>query len=166
MQKKEKNKWFSFSLPMGNRHHIVRARFLLFFFYLALLSLMPKWKLQKEAAVVLVWWYVVIMWKKTPNVNLLKLQSWTNDFDKKNLGFILKFDTKYWYICVLLYLTFQAVLLALPLRKNHHRKNDSIFSNQDWTLFQDFFGGKKKKTSIEIGVLFIFFYNWLIRWEQ
>ena len=128
------------SLPMGNRHHIVRARFLLFF-YLALLSLMPKWKLQIEAAVVLVWWYVVIMWKKTPNVNLLKLQSWTNDFDKKNLGLswslIQNIDT-FVYYCIL---HFRHSFWPCPWEKTTI-ENNSIFSNQDWTLFQEFFWAK------------------------
>ena len=152
-----------FFIANGKSASYRESKIFAFFFYLALLSLMPKWKLQIEAAVVLVWWYVVIMWKKTPNVNLLKLQSWTNDFDKKNLGLswslIQNIDT-FVYYCIL---HFRQSFWPCPWEKTTI-ENNSIFSNQDWTLFQDFFFGQK--TSIEIGVLFIFSYNWLIRWEH
>ena len=121
MQKKEKNKWFSFSLPMGNRHHIVRARFLLFFLLCTSLSHAKMETTERgcSSSSMMVCSYHV---KKTPNVNLLKTTIMNEWFSQKESSFILKFDMKYWYICVLLYLTFQALLLALPLRKNHHRK--------------------------------------------
>ena len=65
-------------------------------------------------------------------------------FWQKEPRFILKFDTKYWYTCVLLYLIFQALLLALPLRKNHHRKIIVYLVIRTEHYFKIFFGQKKK----------------------
>ena len=79
------------------------------FFYLALLS-HAKMENRDSSSSLSQWWYVCSYHvEKTPNVNLLKLQSWAYDFQKESKAY-LEFwtsDTRIWYNFVLLYLTFQ-----------------------------------------------------------